>query len=696
MSAAQKPTEDASLDEGLKRPEPLEFFNLDYIHPDNQAMIDQEQRRWRLLSFWERINLRRYVGTLRKRLRQAHYNPLQQELADLWRAYQPLRDAYKTTAFISDAAKREQAFELVKLQRRAKAIQAELQELRPVYEQFVHYQGWLDYEAEHRRELKEEAAREKRIKRDMAKEAKHLEKLLIGVWKQADGCHYTTNGENGKLITKAPRFERSIILPDAHYFYVAASKKVLFGWKWLIPHGVMISDLYREEVLVNMRTATKRQVDAIWTVSNQLIIRVSRLDSPDAMPRLVKWRDAMKYFPDGDTRKMPYTIGVTESRKFRWFDFASIPHILVGGSSQSGKSNLVNGIIATLASTHTPSELRLVLVDQKGGIEFTHWEDLPHLLWEMVKTVDEVYPALTRLIHYMKQRMSLLQEAKAKDIDSYNAKVDEEYRLERILLVIDELSTFVGLKGGLTDDLHNAIMVLTSQGRAVGIHVIAATQYPEVKVLPGRIKSNMTLRLSGSMPSVISSLVILDTPEAARLPAVPGRFAVRIGLINLVVQVPFISDDDIAGVVLSARNKFTDVANDPRGAARAPQIVVWDEQRVLKWALRYKDGKLSGRELHKLLGQESPGERHLMKVCRSLVDQCNALGVLRLEEDGAEYRIKRVGKANVLVRAKGNGDDNDKNNMRVSDDSLSPSPSPSTELVEELEFVAPVFESASD
>src|SRR5690606_2656720 len=101
---------------------------------------------------------------------------------------------------------------------------------------------------------------------------------------------------------------------------------------------------------------------------------------------------------------------------------------------------------------------------------------------------------------------------------------------------------------------------------------------PEVKVIPGRIKTNMSVRLCGSMPTVSASMIVLDSPEAARLPSITGRFVASVGLEILTVQVPQIFDEDIAGVVASARQQYPDVPNELPEIADKPRLVVWDEQ----------------------------------------------------------------------------------------------------------------------
>lgn len=647
---------DNSLEQ-VETPAPLDFFQNEVIHEDNKLLLDGEQHRFRLLTWRERWKLRRYAGQLARQLRRGHYNELVVQLDHLRTEVRQAKNDY-ARAEDRDVklAARARVHAIIN---RATHVYRALNDLKAVAASYAHYMDWLEYEAKHRAELKADAKREALIRKDMRKEAAWLEQLLLDVFRKTQGCHHIYS-KDGKERTVSPKFERSVTTPDAHYFYLAASRRTLFGWRWKLPYGVTISRLTDEDVLKNMHAATKRQVDVQWSETGQVIFRVSRLDSPDALPKEVKWRDAMRQFPDDKRDKFPYTIGVTESRKFQWFNLVDDPHILVAGKSQSGKSNLVNGMIATLVSTHSPDELRLVLIDQKGGLEFTHWTELPHLLGDMVKTVDEVQPALDRLVAVMRSRMARLEKVKAKDIGAYNARVDQEHRLARVVVVIDEMNTFVGL-GAKTEHIHNAIMLLVSQGRAVGVHVITSTQHPEVRVIPGRIKTNMPMRLSGAMPTISASQIVLDSPDAARIPNISGRFVAVIGLQTLIVQVPRIFDEDIAGVVSSTRQDFPDVPENLSDVGELPKLVVWDEQRALAACLDWFDGQVSYKKLHTTLGSESPGERELSRICRRLVDQIDAVGFVVNEADEQRWTYKRRGKAYHLVPFDA-GDENDGNN----------------------------------
>jgi DNA translocase FtsK/SpoIIIE-like protein len=644
MAALPKPTPEVS-----EFPDPLEFFAEDFIHPDNQQVIEAEQRRWRLLGFWERLKLQRYTNSLARQLRKARYYSKLQTLYKLRKQYKVAREQYGTTPYISDPAKAEAREYLVDLVKHARVLKGELADLHPTFELWRHYAGWLDYERQNRKDLKAEEKRERQNRKDMRQESKYLERIIYKVWRYTDDCHHTEKAKAGKKEkTRIPKFERVVIKPDAHWFYLRTVLKLpIIGYLWRLPEGVTTQRLQDEEVVENLRAAVKRQVEWFWTDQNQLVLKVARLDRPDSLPKNVQWRDAMKFFPAKKADAFPYTIGAKESHKYHWLYLSTDTNILVAGTQGSGKSNLVNGIIGTFLSTHSPRELRLVLIDMKGGIEFTHWKEVPHLLWEMANDVDEVKPVLTKLVAIMRRRQTLLAAVKAKDIAAYNARVDEDQRLERVVVCIDEMSNFVGL-GALTEDIHNLIMLLVSLGRALGISMILCTQHPEVRVIPGRIKTNIPVRLCGWMPTISASQIVLDTPDAAHIAKLPGRFAFRRGMEMLYIQCPEMPDVEIEGVVSSARQAYPDVDNDLRDLKDTPTPKAWNEQRVIKAALDWTEGQLSADKLHEMLGEESPGERTLRKLAQSIKDEFKAMGELTNQEDGAKYVINRRGKAYIL------------------------------------------------
>ncbi|MCK6581293.1 MAG: hypothetical protein L6Q98_24650 [Anaerolineae bacterium] len=618
-------------------PEPLAFLK-DYIADENKMLLKREADRWRYLTWRERLMIRGHVRRLAAVLKHERYNELIILRAELLEQFNAARQTYEAS-HDGDEQRAAAKAEYQRIKRLGHVVHARLMQLKPVASEYRHYTGWLDYERKNRKVLKTEAKREKMIRKNMRRENKVLEKLIIGVWKRIPTCHYMEKNDKGRERAIAPKFARGTILPDAHYFWLKVSSRWLFGWRPALPYGVLPHNLIDEHVLDLMRAATTRQVDALHTDQRQIVIRVSRTDSPDALPTKVRWIEAMSFYNDKLKARYGYTVGVSEGRKFEWFGFVDNPHILVGGKSQSGKSNLTNGIVASLVSTHSPAELRLVMIDMKGGIEYSHWGELPHLLWEMVSEHSHVAPTLERLINVMQKREAMLKNARKKDIAAYNTTAGDDQQLPRIVLLIDELNEFVGM-GAETERIHTLIARLTSKGRAVGIHVVASTQYPEVKVVPGRIKTNMDVRVSGAMPTIVSSHVILDNPEAARIPAIPGRMVVSMGLRTIVVQAPLITDEDIAMVVASSNRLYTDVPNELAELADAPQLVVWDEARMIRACMELLEGHLGAQKLHQMLGSESPGERHLSKLVRGIRDRSEALGYIEAGE--ARYKVKKL------------------------------------------------------
>jgi hypothetical protein len=172
-------------------------------------------------------------------------------------------------------------------------------------------------------------------------------------------------------------------------------------------------------------------------------------------------------------------------------------------------------------------------------------------------------------------------------------------------------------------------------------------------------------------------MIVLDNTEAAKLPSIPGRFVFVVGLQTLVVQVPRIFDDDIAGVVSSCRHAYPDVPEELTDTRDKPKVTTWDEQRVLVAAIDWLEGQVSAKKLHAMLGSESPGERHLSRVCRRLVDQITANGYGERGDDGSQWVIKRHGKTYTLTRRPGDvGDDSDAAAVMAAGSAMSPTAPP--------------------
>lgn len=196
-------------------------------------------------------------------------------------------------------------------------------------------------------------------------------------------------------------------------------------------------------------------------------------------------------------------------------DLAEMPHLLVGGTTGSGKTICLNSIILSFLYRNSPDEMKLVLVDPKR-VEFPVYSTLPHLLCPVIYDAQQTLVALKWLVTEMERRFTVLASANSRDIGSYNSKMEKkgEDKLPYIVLVIDELADLMSVKG---KEIESYIVRLAQMSRATGIHLILATQRPSVEVITGLIKANITTRIALKVGSLIDSRTILDASGAEKL-----------------------------------------------------------------------------------------------------------------------------------------------------------------------------------
>jgi len=189
----------------------------------------------------------------------------------------------------------------------------------------------------------------------------------------------------------------------------------------------------------------------------------------------------------------------------------TMPHLLIAGATGSGKSVCINACLISLLYQNSPDDLKLILVDPKR-VEFTVYNKLPHLLTPVITETDKTVNALKWIVGEMDRRFHLLSDSGKRNIHSYNATAPE--KMPYIVLVIDELAD---LMSTAANDVEAAIIRLAQMARAVGIHLIVATQRPSVDVITGLIKANITSRIAFNVASLIDSRTILDHSGAEKL-----------------------------------------------------------------------------------------------------------------------------------------------------------------------------------
>jgi S-DNA-T family DNA segregation ATPase FtsK/SpoIIIE len=190
-----------------------------------------------------------------------------------------------------------------------------------------------------------------------------------------------------------------------------------------------------------------------------------------------------------------------------------MPHLLVAGATGSGKSVCINSIITALIYENSPADLRIILVDPKR-VEFTEYNGIPHLLTPVITDVDKTVNVLKWAVHEMDRRFKLFAEVSRRNIQAYNDNPPDGQKMPYIVLIIDELAD---LMAQAANEVEASIVRLAQMARAVGVHLIVATQRPSVDVITGLIKANMPTRIAFAVASQIDSRTIIDQGGAEKL-----------------------------------------------------------------------------------------------------------------------------------------------------------------------------------
>ncbi len=226
-------------------------------------------------------------------------------------------------------------------------------------------------------------------------------------------------------------------------------------------------------------------------------------------------------------------------------DITRMPHLLVAGTTNSGKSVMLNGIISSLLFRASPDEVKLILVDPKR-VEMTSYNNIPHLLTPVIHDPDKTVSALKWAVAEMQRRYHIFSEVGARNIASYN-EMSGFQAIPYIVIIIDELADLMMFA---PSEVEESICRLAQMARAVGIHLIIATQRPSVDVITGLIKANIPARMAFNVSSMIDSRVILDGPGAEKL---LGRgdmlYLAPDASKPTRIQAPWIKDDEINALV---------------------------------------------------------------------------------------------------------------------------------------------------
>ena len=305
------------------------------------------------------------------------------------------------------------------------------------------------------------------------------------------------------------------------------------------------------------------------------------IELPNKSIMSVSIREILESVPKTkDNSKLLVALGKSIMGNPVWCEIDKTPHLLVAGSTGSGKSVCINSMITSILMRTKPDEVKLVLVDPKK-VELSMYNGVPHLLTPVVTDPKKANIVLQKIVKIMEDRYDLFEGSKTKNIAGYNAYVDKKNeslpddekinRLSYIVVIIDELADLMLVAAKEVED---SIMRITQMARAAGIHLIVATQRPSTDVITGVVKANIPSRISFAVSSSIDSRTILDMSGAEKLLGKGDMLFLPQGeSIPTRVQGTFVSDDEIKAVVdytISQQKAMYDtsltVSDEDRGA----------------------------------------------------------------------------------------------------------------------------------
>jgi hypothetical protein len=318
-----------------------------------------------------------------------------------------------------------------------------------------------------------------------------------------------------------------------------------------LPFRKTFTELMDPAVTENLSFSIGRECRIVSGVDIGVWVMVGLKSGISAIPKYFPWHDkvneknALDLLPKTKPWSLP--IGMTENRKFVYDDLRDWPHLIVAGATDGGKSVFLNNLICTMITRLKPENVELLLIDLKGGVEFWEYQDIPHLAGDVIFNPTLVPAALKSVIQEHKRRLERFRKRKTRNIRAWNQIASKRDKLPYKVVIFDEVSSLM-LEPKNKQAVEDLAISIAEQGRATGVHIIFCTQYPNANVLTTRIKANVTTRVVFATDEN-GSMVVLGNHAAAKLPPKTGRMIYRRGPIQMQVQAPFISDEQIKATI---------------------------------------------------------------------------------------------------------------------------------------------------
>ncbi|MCA9979470.1 MAG: DNA translocase FtsK [Anaerolineales bacterium] len=392
------------------------------------------------------------------------------------------------------------------------------------------YRHWLEIETARRLTVRREWQRRKDIRR----EAKRLKRSIVASLTRQGYARAEQRKGAVKMYSKV-KVEAVLYTDDALYYKISNRT----------PFGITFTALAEPEVAQNIGAAIYR--DTKWEFSTKyglwLVVGLESgiVDIPKSFPYYSdsQPRNARDLLPK--TKKWHVPVGLTYNRRFVSADLRDFIHALVSGRTGGGKSVFINQWLCSIITRLSPRDIKIALIDLKGGLEFASYEDIPHLLTPMVYERENV-PAVLEMFEKEKlRRFNIFRETRVKDIKAWNETQPGYRRLPYWLLLFDEIQNLM-LDKNTKSQVETLMRDLSEQGRAVGLMVVLCTQYPDKAVITTAIKANCPTKIAfGS--TMNGSMIVLDNARASshEVLEAQGRAVFRMaGQDDIIVQPPYL------------------------------------------------------------------------------------------------------------------------------------------------------------
>ena len=275
------------------------------------------------------------------------------------------------------------------------------------------------------------------------------------------------------------------------------------------------------------------------------------IEVPNKERAVVSFKELIeKELPQFDKMKIPVVLGKDISGEAQLLDLATTPHLLIAGSTGSGKSVCVNSMILSILYKRSPKDVKMILIDPKI-VELKLYNDIPHLLTPVITEPKKAFQALQYCLCEMERRYAMLDHMGVRDIATYNKRIKErqicQEKMPYIVVIIDEFADLMATTG---KELESTVARLAAMSRAVGIHLVLATQRPSIDVITGLIKANIPTRIAFMVASKTDSRIIIDQVGSEKLLGKGDMlYSSAIDPFPVRIQGTFVTEDEVEKVV---------------------------------------------------------------------------------------------------------------------------------------------------